>query len=499
MSQGFIERHGLWTDDQATLTEQIRRRVTEDGVRMIRMAWADTHGHVRAKMVSVPVFLAALSDGYVINVATFTLDASGGRVFRSFVRGGGMGLDEMTGSPNLIIVPDPDTFRVLPWAPGIGWVLCDEYFTDGRPFHFSSRQILKKQIAKLADRKIDLKIGLEVEWYLRRLDEERLTDAHTGTPGQRGAPLRTTPVEPGFSYHSESNMDLMQPVLSELAETYEALDLPLRSIENEYGPGQLECTFSADSALRAADNMVLFRSATRQVCRRLGYLATFMCRPAFPGFYASGWHLHQSLTDTATGVNLCTPDNDPDNNGAHLSPLGMNYLAGLLDQAAPAAIFSTPTINGFRRFQANSLAPDRATWSHDHRGVMVRVLGGVGDPATRYENRIGEPAANPYLYIASQIIAGLDGIERGAEPCPANDEPYESDRPMLPTRMEDALALLADSALFGEALGPLYRDYFIALKQAELARYTQYLEDNPERDDVNGVTFWEQNEYFDFF
>ena len=177
----------------------------------------------------------------------------------------------------------------------------------------------------------------------------------------------------------------------------------------------------------------------------------------------------------------------------------MNYLAGLLDQAAPAAIFSTPTINGFRRFQANSLAPDRATWSHDHRGVMVRVLGGVGDPATRYENRIGEPAANPYLYIASQIIAGLDGIERGAEPCPANDEPYESDRPMLPTRMEDALALLADSALFGEALGPLYRDYFIALKQAELARYTQYLEDNPERDDVNGVTFWEQNEYFDFF
>jgi glutamine synthetase len=129
MSQGFIERHGLWTDDQATLTEQIRRRVTEDGVRMIRMAWADTHGHTRAKMVSAPVFIKALTDGYVINVATFTLDASGGRVFRSFVRGGGMGLDEMTGSPNLIIVPDPDTFRVLPWAPGIGWVLCDEYFT----------------------------------------------------------------------------------------------------------------------------------------------------------------------------------------------------------------------------------------------------------------------------------------------------------------------------------------------------------------------------------
>ncbi len=495
MSQGFIERQGLWTDRQAALAVDIARRAKDENLRLIRMAWADTHGHTRAKMVSVPVFLAALTDGYVINVATFTLDAAGGRVFRSFIRGGGMGLDEMTGSPNLVIVPDPDSFRVLPWAPGIGWVLCDEYFTDGRPFHFSARQILKKQIARLGDRNMDLKVGLEVEWYLRRLEEDRLSDEHTGSPGQRGKPLRTTPVEPGFSYHSESNMDLMQPVLSELAVTYEALELPLRSIENEYGPGQLECTFSADSALRAADNMVLFRSATRQTCRRLGYLASFMCRPAFPGFYPSGWHLHQSLTNATSGANLCMPEDSP----AHLSPLAMNYLAGLLDRAAPAAIFSTPTINGFRRFQANSLAPDRATWSHDHRGVMVRVLGGAGDPATRFENRIGEPAANPYLYIASQIIAGLDGIDHAAEPWPADDEPYESERPKLPTSLDAGLDALAGSELFETALGPLYRDYYIALKRAELARYTQYLEDNPERDDINGVTDWEQNEYFDFF
>jgi glutamine synthetase len=495
MSQGFIDRHGLWTDRQITNGEEVRRRIEDGDLQLIRLAWSDTHGHARVKMVSVPVFLDALTDGYLINVATFTLDASGGRVFRSFIRGGGMGLEEMTGSPNLVIVPDPESFRMLPWAPGVGWVLCDEYFTDGRPFHFSARQILKKQVARLAERKIDLKVGLEVEWYLRRLDEDQLGDEHTATPGMRGRPLRTRPVEPGFSYHSESNMDLMQPVLSELAETYKALGLPLRSIENEYGPGQLECTFSPDSALKAADNMVLFRTATRQVCRRLDHIATFMCRPAFPGFYASGWHLHQSLTDAEGGANLCMPDDDT----THLSPVGMNYLGGLLQHATPATVFSTPTINGFRRFQANSLAPDRATWSHDHRGVMVRVLGGADDPATRYENRVGEPAANPYLYIASQIIAGLDGIDSKAEPWPADDEPYESDRPMLPTSLGNALTELEDSPLYGDALGPLYRDYFIALKKVELARYTQYLEENPARDDINGVTGWEQNEYFDFF
>ena len=156
MSQGFIDRHGLWTDRQITNGEEVRRRIEDGDLQLIRLAWSDTHGHARVKMVSVPVFLDALTDGYLINVATFTLDASGGRVFRSFIRGGGMGLEEMTGSPNLVIVPDPESFRMLPWAPGVGWVLCDEYFTDGRPFHFSARQILKKQVARLAERKIDL-------------------------------------------------------------------------------------------------------------------------------------------------------------------------------------------------------------------------------------------------------------------------------------------------------------------------------------------------------
>ena len=238
--------------------------------------------------------------------------------------------------------------------------------------------------------------------------EEALNDEHVGVPGLRGRPIRTTPAEPGYSYHSETNMDLMQPVLGALAETYEALGLPLRSIENEWGPGQVECTFSAQDALRAADDLLLFRTATRQLCRRLGYFATFMARPALKGYYASGWHLHQSLVDAKTGENRFMPASGKE----PLSDLGKHYLGGLLANAVPATVFATPTVNGYRRFKPNSLAPDRAGWAYDHRGTMVRALGGAGDPATRLENRLGEPAANPYLFVASQIVSGLDGIER---------------------------------------------------------------------------------------
>ena len=284
-------------------------------------------------------------------------------------------------------------------------------------------------------------------------------------------------------------MDLMQPVLSELARAYRALGLPLRSVENEWGPGQVECTFTAQRALRAADDFLLFRTATRQVCRRLGCFATFMARPALKGYYPSGWHLHQSLIDGDGRNLLAGPE--------LLSYLGQSYVAGLLEHAAPSTVFATPTVNGYRRYKPNSLAPDRAGWGYDHRGAMVRVLGGRGDPATRLENRLGEPAANPYLYIASQLVAGLDGIERSLKLAPRDDEPYSAERPLLPTNLGQALEALEASALFRRQFGDVFVNYYLKLKRSEYGRYRQWLdaarlpEDEP--------TQWEQDEYFDFF
>lgn len=492
---GHIEDFGLWDEEQARLAQDIKVRIEKDQLKLVRVAWVDSHGTSRAKTLTIPAFLGALKSGFNINVATTTLDASGARVFSSFTKGGGMGLDEMTGSPNLTVIPDPRTFRVLPWEPQVGWILCDEYFVGGQPFHFSTRQLLRKQLAHLEKQGLRSVVGLEIEWYLARLTEPGLNFDHVGQPGLRGRAVDVRPAEPGFSLHSESNMDQMQAVIAALADACEKLNLPLRSIENEWGPGQLECTFAPGDALETADNLVLFRSATRQICRRLGYVATFMARPALKNYYSSGWHLHQSVIDGKTGRNLFMPEA----RGEHLSSLGKNYLGGLLHHGVAATVFANPTVNGYRRFRANSLAPDRVAWGADHRGTMLRVLGGVGDPATRIENRVGEPSANPYLYIASQLVTGFDGVAKCLNPGDPETDPYMSNKPMLPKRLSLALDLAEQEPLFNERFGPLFMDYYVKLKRTEVGRFENFLKQSGLQDDGETTTQWEQDEYFDAF
>jgi glutamine synthetase len=491
----FIRRHGLWSEDQYRQAAELKDRVEKDDLKLLRVAWVDSHGASRAKTLTAPAFLDVLESGFNINVATTTLDASGARTFSSFTRGGGMGLDEMTGSPNLIIVPDPATFRVLPWEPDVGWVLCDEYFTSGVPFHFSPRHLLRRQLSRLSARGFRSVIGLEIEWYLLRLADERITAEHVGSPGMKGRAPSTYPAEAGFSLHSETNMDQMHGPIAALADALQRLDLPLRSIENEWGPGQLECTFAPREAMEAADNVVLFRTATRQICRRMGYLATFMSRPRLNGYYSSGWHLHQSLVDAASGRNAFAPAAG----NQVLSPVGRAYLGGLMHHALTAAVFSNPTINGYRRFRANSLAPDRVAWCTDHRGVMLRVLAAARDPASRIENRIGEPSANPYLYILSQIVTGLDGIEHERDPGPPQADPYTSAHPMLPKSLKDALALMGQEPLYRETLGATFIDYYVSLKQTEIGRYEKFLAGASVAPGPDDTTAWEHDEYFDFF
>ena len=193
--------------------------------------------------------------------------------------------------------------------------------------------------------------------------------------------------------------------------------------------------------------MVLFRAAVKQIARRHGLLASFMCRPALPNAMSSGWHLHQSLVEAKTGRNAFAFDHRD-----VLSTVGKHYLGGLLAHARAAAAFTTPTINGYKRYRPYSLAPDRAIWARDNRGAMIRVLGQPGDPATRLENRVGEPAANPYLYMASQIYSGLDGIARRLDPGPSADTPYEAVAALLPKNLGEALTALRADEVFARRL-----------------------------------------------
>jgi glutamine synthetase len=176
-----------------------------------------------------------------------------------------------------------------------------------------------------------------------------------------------------------------------------------------------------------------------------------------------------------------------------LSTVGQYYLGGLLAHARAAAAFTTPTINGYKRYRAYSLAPDRAIWARDNRGVMMRVLGQPGDAATHLENRVGEPAANPYLYIASQIYSGLDGIARRLDPGASADTPYEAAAALLPKNLSEALKALRANETFRAGFGSAFIDYYAHIKDAELERFKNESREQPE------VTAWEQKEYLDLF
>src|SRR5262245_46928136 len=358
-----------------------------------------------------------MRNGCSITTTLLAKDTAHKTAFPVFTPGGGFGMTEMEGGVDFLMVADPTTFRVLPWAARTGWVLCDIYFPEGTPVPFSTRRLYADQLARLSRSGYDYLAGIEVEFHLFRLEDAKLEPADATWPPE---PPDVSLISPGYQLLTESRSDLMEPVVEGIRRDVMALGLPLRSVEVELGPSQCEFTFAPQAGLAPADTMVLFRSAVKQIARRQGLLASFMCRPRVANTMSSGWHLHQSLIDTKSASNAFVATDEL------LSPVGRHYLAGLVTHAAAAAAFATPTINGYKRYRSYQLAPDRAIWGRDNRGVMVRVLGGAGDPATHLENRIGEPAANPYLYMASQIIAGLGGMARKLEPGPSADTPYET-------------------------------------------------------------------------
>ncbi|MEO8717978.1 MAG: glutamine synthetase family protein, partial [Burkholderiales bacterium] len=376
------------------------------GLEAVRFAFADQHGLLRSKTIAAAELAAVLKSGVGFPSSLLAKDSSNKTVFPVFTAGAGFGIPELENAADAVMVPDVETFRILPWVPKTGWVLCDLRFPNGKPVPFDTRGLLKKALASLADAGYGYRAGLEIEFHIFRLVDPRLRPEDAGQPG---TPPEVALLSTGYQLLSETRHDLLEPALEVLRHGLEGLGLPLRSFECEFGPSQAEVTLGVQNGLAAADAMVLFRSAAKQILRRHGYHATFMCRPKLPNVMSSGWHLHQSLTDRA-GVNAFMAEKD------FLSATGKGFLAGLLTHAAASAAFATPTLNGYKRYRPYSLAPERAVWGRDNRGAMLRVLGGPGDPATRIENRIGEPAANPYLYFASQIHCGLDGVRRKLDP-----------------------------------------------------------------------------------
>lgn len=471
----FSETHGLHS--QAARAE-ILARIEEAGLGVIRLAFPDQHGILRGKTIMASEAARAMQDGVAMTTTLLLKDSSHRTVFPVFTAGGGLGERALEGAADVLLIPDPASFKILPWAPHSGWMLCEAHFQDGRVVPYSTRGQLARGVAGAEAQGFDYITGIEVEFHLFKLLDPRLAPSDAGQPG---TPPEVALLTQGYNYLTELRYDQLDPALEILRREIQALGLPLRSMEVEYGPSQVEFTFQALPALQSADLMILFRSAVKQVARRHGYHATFMCRPRIPNVMSSGWHLHQSLVRRDTGRNAFIGE------GRLLSDTALHFLGGLLHHARAASVFSTPTINGYRRYRPYSLAPDRAIWGIDNRGVMVRALGQPGDAATRLENRVGEPAANPYLYMASQLAFGLDGIAQKRDPGPSADTPYETTAPMLPRSLGEALDALAQNEVAAATFGPGFIDYLLRLKRAEIARFEAE------------VSEWEHREYFELF
>jgi glutamine synthetase len=488
------------TPARVAACEAVLDRLRATGIEQLRLAWADVHGTLRGKTVvgGAEAFAQALLGGVGLVSTLLLKDTSDRTAFKVFdpgadaatralfaASGSAAGADGFGAANNVQLLPDPASFTLLPWAESTAWLRCSPHWPDGSPVQADPRSVLLRALAALEKAGYGLQCGLEVEFHIHRITDTRLAPDGAAWPAE---PPAVELVHPGYALLSEAWADQAQEPLSIVRRTALGLGLPLRSLEIELGPSQFEAVFAPTDALTAADQMILFRSGVRQALRRAGFHASFVCRPPLPHAVASGWHLHQSLTDPAgrNAMVRAAPTGAPDEARHTLSDDGALWLAGLLRHAQGMAALCAPTIPAYSRYAGSVMAPQAVVWGRDNRGAMLRVLGGAGDAATRIENRMGEPMANPYLMMAAQIFAGLDGLQRGQMPPPATETPYAAGLVPLPASLAQALDALAADEVLQQGLGAEMALVFDTIKRHELSRHAE----------ADDSAQWERREYF---
>ena len=469
---GALARVGLMADSAAA---EVVRRAEAEEIETIRIVFADGHGILRGKTITRAALTAAMSSGVRAPSTLLLKDLSHRTVFPIWSEAGDA---PFHGASDILLAPRPETFRPLPWSPHSALMLAEPRALDGAEIGFSSHAILSRAEAALAGRGLTGLFGLEVEFQIFEIADPALAHEDATMPPR---PPETRNLNPGWRYLTESRYDEAEAVLDDIRRAAEGMGMPVRSVEIEMGPSQFEFTFDAAGPMAVADMVTVFRTLAGEVCRRRGLLASFMPKPRVANAAANGWHIHQSLSDRE-GLNLFTPGE----NGGLTKTAGA-LVAGLLDNAAASCVATNPTVNGYKRFTEFQLAPTRIGWGRDNRGAMIRALTAPGDPASRIENRVPDSAANPYYALAFQIMAGLDGIERGLAPPPELANPYDEGAARLPATLGEAIDAFESSDAMRSALGEEFADYLIRLKRAEWNRY------------LSVISEWEQAEYFSVF
>ncbi len=365
---------------------------------------------------------------------------------------------------DMYLWPDIATFEVYPWKPHVGQearLICDVYSSDETPFEGCPRYILKKEIQKAEALGYKMYVGPECEFFLFHLDDD----------GK--ATLRTND-EAG--YFSLAPVDLGEAARRDMVLTLQQMGFEIEASHHEAAPGQHEIDFKYADALTAADDIMTFKMVVRIIAQRHGLHATFMPKPIF-GIAGSGMHVNQSLFRGEINVFY-----DP-NGENQLSKEAYHYIAGLLKYARPMTAISNPIVNSYKRLVAGYEAPAYVAWSLKNRSPLIRVPGKRG-ASTRIELRNPDPSANPYLTLAANLAAGLEGIKKEWLPPPAQmSNLYEMSRAErkergienLPNTLYEAIKELESCEFLLDVLGPHAREKYIHAKKTEWNDYRMHI------------------------
>jgi glutamine synthetase len=445
----------------ASDTTDIRRhmeRLADEGIDVVRVVYPDLIGTDRAREVLLDHLPSAVDHGLAFCKAVYHTTPQGDV---AQVAGG---LD--AGLPDITVRPDLTTLTALPWEEGVATCLGE--VTDpvtGSPAAESPRDLLRTVLARCAEQGLRPVVGPELEYFL--------LEPATGTP----TGWRRSPETAGSVYTSGLRADPGNHLLRTLRQLRD-LGIGVVAGNHEFDGGQYEINLTHSEALDAADRAFRFKAGVKELARKEGNMATFMAKP-FMDAGGSGFHLHFSCEDDE-GRNVF---DDPA--GAHgLSATARHAVAGILAHAPALAALANPTINSYKRFGPDTLAPWLVDWGMDNRSAMVRIPPERGSGA-RLELRLGDASANPYLLIAGTLAAALLGIQAGEEPpAPLEGYGYDTDRSaLLPASLPAALdALEADGDLTG-VLGKDFTTSFLSYKRDEIERFGRH------------ITDWEFTEY----
>jgi glutamine synthetase len=427
--------------------QDVLEQLREQQVRFLRLQFSDIMGVIKNVEIPQSQFEKALDGDIMFD----------GSSIEGFVR-----VEES----DMVLRPDFDTFAVFPWGDvenRVARLICDVYTSDDRPFEGDPRRVLKRQIEAAQKLGYQMMAGCEAEFFLFHLTPE-------------GKASRVTHDSGG--YFDLTPVDLGEVARRDIVTVLELMGFEVEAAHHEVAQGQHEIDFRYNDALSTADDLSTFKFVVRNIALQHGLHATFMPKPIF-GQNGSGMHTHQSLFQD--GENVFFDAKAPD----QLSKVMRWYVGGLLRHARSFCAVTNPLVNSYKRLVPGYEAPVNVAWSHHNRSPLVRIPARRGK-GTRLELRMPDPSANPYLALAVQLAAGLDGI-RGKmnPPDPVDRNIWElsvRDRRKykiaeLPRDLGEAVDLMKRSAFMKQVLGDHVYQNFLAAKEAEWQDYIAQVHD----------------------